>query len=244
MYKNSKHQGDDSIVKNKYQLLSYIFIFFAGYYSNFLFSNNLSFIQSSSLSETEVVKSSGNKNREIDKDTSLNIVSSDKKAVASDFKSEPGSVVPPLIAADSLASVKPEELSAIHNELAMLRDYRMQTEINKRNEYLQSLGGGTIDALNNNFEREPIDSAWAREKEILINNVIGKSEHLSQLPHLGSECRSKQCKFSVLSDDQFYLDKLSSSLEKIVAEHDTSFSSYSIVVDDKSHTTSIYFDRN
>ena len=231
-------------MKNRYQLLSYIFIFFAGYCSSFLFSNNFASIKSSSTTEAEVVRSAGNKNIELEKNTSLNIISSDEKAVESGFKNDLKGVAATAIATETQSLVEPEELSAIHSELAMLRDYRMQTEIDKRNEYLRSLGGNTIEAMNNNFEREPIDSAWAREKEALINNVIGKSEHLSQLPHLESECRSKQCKFSVLSDDQFYLDKLSSSLEKVVAEHDTSFSSYSIVVDDKSHTTSIYFDRN
>jgi hypothetical protein len=237
--------GYDSIVKNRYQLIAYSFIFLTGYCSNFIlpinyFSGRSTVAYTPDLSGAEITS---NKKMEVDRGDSPNITNLNRKNI-SVSKGEPKALVSPHVMAGIKSSNEIDNLAALHSELAMLRDYRMQTEINKHNEYLQSIGGNTVEALNDNFKREPVDLDWAQEKEKLINYFVDQSEHLSQLPHMASECRSKQCRLSVLSDDQFYLDKLSISLDKIIADHGTSFSSYSTIIDEESHTTSVYFDRN
>jgi hypothetical protein len=186
-----------------------------------------------------------NKGVAIDKGNPSAIANSGDKNINFDFsKGETKALVSPPMTENSKLSNDADSLTALRAELAMLRDYRMQTEINKHSEYLQAHGGNTVEALNDNFKREPIDFVWAQEKEKLINSLMEQSEHLLTLPHMAGECRSKQCKLSVLSDDQFYLDKLSNSLDKIIADHGESFSSYSTIIDENSHTTSVYLDRN
>jgi len=232
-------------VKYKYQLVSYTVIFIIGYCSNFLLPVSFFTAATSKIERGESEGDRFNKNVQSDKNNYTNIASDNKKLIAL----KPASAAPKTIDQLVVTSESPpsdglEDLAALHSELRMLRDYRMQTEINKRNEYLQSHGGNSVEALNDNFRREPVDEVWAKEKQNLINKLVDQSEHLSQIPHMASECRSKQCKLSVLSDDEFYLKGLSGSLDKIVADHESSFSSYMTVIDEKSHTTSIYFDRN
>jgi hypothetical protein len=232
-------------VKYKYQLVSYVVIFIVGYSSNFLLPVNFFVGVTSRAERAEHEDNESNKYVQIDKNSYINITSDEKKFVETKPKSTPPEIINRLVAAsESKSSDGLEDLAALHSELAMLRDYRMQTEINKHSEYLLARGGNSSEFLNDSFKHEPVDAGWAKDKEGLINNLVDQSEHLSQVPHMASECRSKQCKLSVLSDDQFYLNKLSAALDKVIADHGSSFSSYSTVIDEKSHTTSIYFDRN
>lgn len=232
-------------MKYKYQLLGYLSVFFAGYCSSFLLPIN-SFRDHSPVSvyfdglgEAWV----GDEN--VNKNNYKYITHEAKKVSASNPQVMQSQVIisQPLVASVQ-SSVNAEEVGILQNELTMLRDYRLQAEIKKHNDYLQSRGGNSAIAMNNSFKNEPIDASWAKEKESLLNGLVDQSEHLSQMPHIASECRSKQCKLSVLSDDQFYLSKLSDSLGKIVTDYESSFASYSTVVDEASHTTIIYFDRN
>lgn len=232
-------------MKYKYQLVSYAVIFIIGYCSNFLLPVNFFTTVTSKIERGESEGDRFNKSVQPDKNNYTNIASDNKKLIAlKPASATPKTIDQLVVTNESPSSDGLEDLAALHSELAMLRDYRMQTEITKHNEYLQSRGGNSAETLNDNFKRELVDTGWAKDKEILINHVVDENEHLSQVPHMASECRSKQCKLSVLSDDQFYLNKLSASLDKIIAEHGSSFTSYSTVIDEKSHTTSIYFDRN
>lgn len=232
-------------MKYKCQLVSYVVIFIVGYSSNFLLPVSFFTAAPSKIEPANNESGRFNKNVQSDSNNYTNI-SNDNKKVVEPKPQEPASkaVGNSVVADESPSSDSLADLAALHSELVTLRDYRMQTEINKHDEQMQSRGGNSTAALNDNFKREPVDTGWAKDKESLINNVVDKSEHLSQVPHMASECRSKQCKLSVLSDDQFYLNNLSASLDKIIADHGSSFSSYSTVIDEKSHTTSIYFDRN
>jgi len=229
-------------VKNKYQLLFYVVIFFAGYCTNFFLPVNSVGVESSQGVSVKNVESL-NKNLQFNKDNCGGIANTkvipEAKLQIVSLQASHSSV-----ANDSQSSVRSADITALQSELAKLRDYRMQTEVNKHNEYLQLHGGNSVEALNDNFTREPVDANWAKEKQTLIDNLLDQSEHLSRLPHMESECRSKQCKLSVLSDDVFYLKELSGSLDKVIADHGSSFSSYTTVIDEKSHTTSIYLDRN
>ena len=232
-------------MKYKYQLVSYVVIFVVGYCSNFLLPISFFTAEPATIEQAQNDDVDPNKNIKLDSNNSINLTSKNKEN--SDVKSQANSsqiVASPLTDHGSQSSVSSEDTAALRNELDKLRDYRMQTEINKHNEYLKSRGGNSVEALSDSFRREPVDENWAKEKQNLINNLVDKSEHLSQIPHMASECRSTQCKLSVLSDDQYYLGELSNSLNKIVTDHESSFVSYSAVVDEKSHTTNIYFDRN
>lgn len=130
------------------------------------------------------------------------------------------------------------------SELSKLRAYRAQTEIDKHNEYLQRIGGGDAKNLSTNFANEIKDANWAQPNEKLLNEKFEHNKSLASIPHLAPECHSKQCRISVLSDDQFYLNKLNDSLSEIVVNNENSFANYSTVVDEATHTTSIYFERN
>jgi hypothetical protein len=163
-------------VKYIYQLLLYIVIFFAGYSSNFLIPINVLSAQSGKITGSDNVVSCSN--TQPDKNNYINVENDNKKIP--DARSRAGSsdaISSFGITSDSQSSSRSESSAALHNELAKLRDYRMQTEINKHNEYLQLHGGNSVDAMSNNFKLEPIDAPWAKEKEILISNVIDENKY-------------------------------------------------------------------
>lgn len=132
-------------------------------------------------------------------------------------------------------------------DIAALRDYQAQNEINKHNEYLKSINATPLNiasVLNDHFAKESVDSKWAADKKGALDAFVAADNSLAALPNISSECRSQQCKLSFIGDDQSYLANLSDSLGKIISGKQQDFNSYTTIIDDKNHTTSIYFDRN
>lgn len=229
-------------MKEKVHWFFYPFIFFVGYGVNFLIPVEIFFKDSHKVA-TEVVDDTHSDIVYSDKNIRTNVARNPgESAKRISFDVKPAGEKSP-IAAETTLSVRREDPADLQGELAALRDYRMQAEIKKHEELLQ-VRGSTVESLNDSFKSEPVDAAWAEDKEKLINHLVEGSEYLSQVPHMDSECRSTQCKFSVLSDDQFYLTKLSGAMDKVVADQGSSFSSYTTIIDEKTHTTSIYFERN
>jgi hypothetical protein len=152
----------------------------------------------------------------------------------------------PRVATQNLTPEK-ESANPPADELTALRDYQAQNEINKHNEYLKSINATPLNiasVLSDHFAKESIDYKWAAEKKGVLDTFVATDKSLASLPNISSECKSQQCKLSFIGDDQSYLANLSDSLGKIVSDKQQDFDSYTTVIDDKNHTTSIYFERN
>ena len=138
--------------------------------------------------------------------------------------------------------------TSVNRELAALRDYRARNELDKHTASLQSIGAtpANISAvLDRRFKTETIDGMWAAEKEAWLNNAITQNnKEFAQLSLTLGECRSTQCKVSVLSDDPRSLGGLPDSLNRIIAERHSGFGKFTTVADPRTNTTTVYFDRD
>lgn len=131
-------------------------------------------------------------------------------------------------------------------ELAKLREYRVKAEIARHQEHLKAIGANEsnqVTALRDHFATEPVDEPWAKQNKQQLDKTFSQSEALSGLPMLASECRSQQCRIQLLSDEQFYLADLHNAFSNLVGDQGQQFSSYTLVVDPNTHSTSIYFSR-
>lgn len=132
----------------------------------------------------------------------------------------------------------------IKSQLAILSKYHAENEIKKQQEFLKSINASSENmpqALSDNYKKETIDSVWAPEKKAMLDNYIAKNEFLRSVPNVESDCRSKQCKISILSDDQTVLSNLGENLRDLI--NSNQFNEYKFAFDEKNHTTSIYLDR-
>ena len=138
--------------------------------------------------------------------------------------------------------------TSVDRELAALREYRARNELDKHTASLKSIGAtpANISAvLDRRFKTETIDGMWAAQKEAWLNNAITQNnKEFAQLSLTLGECRSTQCKLSVLSDDPRSLGSLPDSLHRIIAEQGSGFGKFTTVVDPHTHTTTVYFDRD
>ena len=133
------------------------------------------------------------------------------------------------------------------DDVASLRAYQLNNEIKKHQDYLQKLGATTENmprVLAENFNKEPVDPVWAGNQKDLLDNFIQKNEGLAALPNISSECRTQQCRVSVLTDDAQSMAKLSEAMTKLMDSKEPGFNSYNVVIDPISHSTNIYFERN
>lgn len=134
---------------------------------------------------------------------------------------------------------------ATADELARLREYQLNNEIEKHQARLQTLGADARSVgptLEQQFAAEAIDAVWANEKKANLDAAIEQDNNLRVLPSLSSECRSQQCRLSVLTTDADQLASLNASLNNIVTQQQI-FDSYTVVVDEKNYRTQIYFER-
>ena len=139
------------------------------------------------------------------------------------------------------------QASAAIEDIAALRDYKTQNEINKHEQHLKALGATPHNlavVLNENFSKESMDNSWAPKKKELLDKFISANALLAALPNISSECKSTQCKLTFIGDSQTNINDLNDSLSGIVSGDDQHFDAYTTVVDDKNHVTSIYFNRN
>ena len=144
------------------------------------------------------------------------------------------SPVPPL------AVVNPDA-----DELERLREYQLNNEIEKHQMRMQKLEAdahtfGT--KMEQQFAAEAVDTSWANTKKTHLDSAIAQDENLRWLPSLSSECRSQQCRLSVLTTDADQLASLNTSLNNIITQQQL-FDSYTVVVDEKNYSTQIYFER-
>lgn len=131
---------------------------------------------------------------------------------------------------------------ASDNELIALRNYQMNNEIEKHKQRLQTMGATSeniAETVNNHFLEEPVDSEWAQEKKANLDNFIMDDAALYSLSNISSECRSQQCKISILSDDPNHLNNLHDSINRLMSKQ-AYFTSYITVVDEKSRTTNVF----
>lgn len=131
------------------------------------------------------------------------------------------------------------------DELEQLREYQLNNEIEKHQARMQMLGADVHTfgpKMEQQFAAEAIDTAWANTKKTHLDSAIEQDENLRLLPNLSSECRSQQCRLSILTNDADQLASLNTSLDKIVTQQKL-FDSYTVVVDEKNYSTRIYFER-
>lgn len=131
------------------------------------------------------------------------------------------------------------------DELAQLREYQLNNEIAKHQARMQELGTDVYafgPKMEQQFAAEVVDAAWADGKKFTLDAAIEQDKNLRALPNLTSECRSQQCRLSVLTSDTEQLASLNTSLDNIVAQQKL-FNSYTVVVDEKNYSTQIYFER-
>ena len=147
------------------------------------------------------------------------------------------------------ASQNPVPQLAVANpdadELERLREYQLNNEIERHQMRMQKLEAdahtfGT--KMEQQFAAEAVDASWANTKKSHLDSAIEQDENLRWLPSLSSECRSQQCRLSVLTTDADQLASLNTSLNNIIAQQQL-FDSYTVVVDEKNYSTQIYFER-
>ena len=138
--------------------------------------------------------------------------------------------------------------TSVNGELAVLREYRARSELDKHTASLKNIGATPANigvVLDRRFKTEAIDRMWAAEQEVWLNNAITQNnKEFAQLSLTPGECRSTQCKVSVLSDDPRSLGGLPESLHRIVAEQGSGFGKFTTVADPRTNTTTVYFDRD
>lgn len=130
------------------------------------------------------------------------------------------------------------------DQLAMLSDYYIENEINKHKKFLKSINASHDNihqALRENYQKDMIDSTWSSKKKALLDEYIAINDLLNSLPNVESDCRSKQCKISILSDDPIALSRLAENLGGLVNNNE--FITYTYAIDEENHTTTIYLDR-
>lgn len=147
------------------------------------------------------------------------------------------------IPAGSLSSLQQKlpESPDINQELTELREYRANNEIAKHQDYLKEIGAtnNISQSLADQFMKESVDPVWSMESKNTLDNFINNKNHLSTLPNVSTECKSQQCKISILSTDPHHLSSIDESLNQLITEG-KSFSNYTTVVDEKTNTTSVY----
>lgn len=131
------------------------------------------------------------------------------------------------------------------DELERLREYQLNKEIEKHQVRMQELGAdmhtfGT--KMDQQFVAESIDALWAGTKKSNLDSAIEQDANLRVLPNLSSECRSRQCRLSIMTNDADQLASLHTSLNKIITQQKL-FESYTVVMDEKNYSTQIYFER-
>lgn len=152
-------------------------------------------------------------------------------------------ITQPLQAQRPVPQEPPADATA--DELARLREYQLNTEIEKHQARLQTLGADARNVgptLEQQFAAEAIDAVWANDKKVNLDAAIEQDNNLRVLPSLSSECRSQQCRLSVLTTDADQLASLNASLNNIVTQQQL-FDSYTVVVDEENYRTQIYFER-
>jgi hypothetical protein len=152
-------------------------------------------------------------------------------------------ITQPLQAQRPVPQEPPADATA--DELARLREYQLNTEIGKHQARLQTLGADARSVgptLEQQFAAEAIDAVWANDKKVNLDAAIEQDNNLRVLPSLSSECRSQQCRLSVLTTDADQLASLNASLNNIVTQQQL-FDSYTVVVDEENYRTQIYFER-
>jgi hypothetical protein len=152
-------------------------------------------------------------------------------------------ITQPLQAQRPVPQEPPADATA--DELARLREYQLNTEIEKHQARLQTLGADARSVgptLEQQFAAEAIDAVWANDKKVNLDAAIEQDNNLRVLPSLSSECRSQQCRLSVLTTDADQLASLNASLNNIVTQQQL-FDSYTVVVDEENYRTQIYFER-
>ena len=129
-------------------------------------------------------------------------------------------------------------------ELTELREYKAKNEIEKHQNHLKEIGAinNLNQALADRFVKEYVDPTWSVESKTSLDNYINQKNHLNTLPNLSTECRSQQCKISILSTDPHHLSSIDDSLNQLISEN-RAFSNYTTVVDEKTNTTSIYIEK-
>lgn len=177
-----------------------------------------------------------NRTNEIKK---LNIYTSSNEAAPTTLEKKRGK--------DSQAKEEVEEIKGreeyLKHQLSILSNYYVENEIKKQQEFLKSINASPENmpqALSENYEKDTIDNVWAPEKKALLDDYIAKNYLLRSLPNVESDCRSKQCKISILSDNPTALTQLAENLRNLTTND---FSTYTYTIDEKSHITSIYLDR-
>ena len=142
-------------------------------------------------------------------------------------------------------SLQAATTNADADELERLREYQLNNEIEKHQARMQILGADVRTfgpKMEQQFAAEAIDTAWANTKKTHLDSAVEQDENLRLLPNLSSECRSQQCRLSILTNDADQLASLNTSLDKIVTQQKL-FDSYTVVVDEKNYSTRIYFGR-
>lgn len=152
-------------------------------------------------------------------------------------------ITQPLPAQRPVPQEPPADATA--DELARLREYQLNNEIEQHQARLQTLGADARSVgptLEQQFAAEAIDAVWANDKKVNLDAAIEQDNNLRALPSLSSECRSQQCRLSVLTTDADQLASLNASLNNIVTQQQL-FDSYTVVVDEENYRTQIYFER-